>query len=138
MSCKRRKRAQEEAFQMAPMIDMVFLLLVFFMTVSTLAKDARPEMELAISAIAVVPLESRLPETVSVFSGTDGPVYFWGARSLELADLEQGLQDLAADGRLTGVLLRGPHDLPWRDWGPVWTLCKQLGIDEVSFSTFEH
>jgi hypothetical protein len=34
----------DEPFQMAPMIDMVFLLLVFFMTVSTLDEDARPEI----------------------------------------------------------------------------------------------
>ena len=50
----RKRSRQEEPFQMAPMIDMVFLLLVFFMTVSTMAKDARPELDLPLSKTAEV------------------------------------------------------------------------------------
>ena len=43
----RRRELSAEEFQMAPMIDMVFLLLVFFMCVSSLAQaDKRTPVEL--------------------------------------------------------------------------------------------
>jgi biopolymer transport protein ExbD len=56
----RRRHNDPEDFQMAPMIDMVFLLLVFFMTVASVAKSQRTvELELPES------LESQVPEDAS-------------------------------------------------------------------------
>jgi biopolymer transport protein ExbD len=55
-----RRHNDPEDFQMAPMIDMVFLLLVFFMTVASVAKSQRTvELELPES------LESQVPEDAS-------------------------------------------------------------------------
>ena len=56
----RRRNQEPEDFQMAPMIDMVFLLLVFFMTVASVAKSQRQvELDLPESE------ESKVPEDVS-------------------------------------------------------------------------
>ncbi|MCC5788171.1 MAG: biopolymer transporter ExbD, partial [Opitutales bacterium] len=56
----KKKQRPSEAFQMAPMIDMVFLLLVFFMTVGTLAQaDRTVELDLPESE------ESRVSEDLS-------------------------------------------------------------------------
>ncbi|MFU8849344.1 MAG: ExbD/TolR family protein, partial [Opitutales bacterium] len=56
---KRRHQAPED-FQMAPMIDMVFLLLVFFMTVASVAQNQRQvKLDLPESD------ESKIPEDAS-------------------------------------------------------------------------
>ena len=71
---------QEEArFAMAPMIDMVFLLLVFFMCASHISQSNRKPMEIPIATKAVVPQHRpdrwvvNILEDGSLFSG-DQPV----------------------------------------------------------------
>ena len=62
MSRRKRTTLEPEDFAMTPMIDMVFLLLVFFMTVSTLARgDKKLDLDLAESRSSQVPkqLEDR-------------------------------------------------------------------------------
>lgn len=122
---------------MAPMIDMVFLLLVFFMTVSTLAKDARPEVGLPESGTAVVPeaVPPRIPITVRLVE--DGVFdYFWGPAKLEKAELGKRLRELGGAAEAT-VLLRGPGDLPYRVWREVVEWCREAGVGELLFATFE-
>ncbi|HBR92976.1 MAG TPA: biopolymer transporter ExbD, partial [Opitutae bacterium] len=56
MARRRSSQSPEEDFPMTPMIDMVFLLLVFFMTVSTLAQaDRAKKLDLPESAQSDVP-----------------------------------------------------------------------------------
>lgn len=134
---RKRARREEEPFQMAPMIDMVFLLLVFFMTVSTLAKDARPEVGLPESGTAVVPeaVPPRIPITVR--AAADGVfAYYWGSARMEKADLGKRLRGLAGAEEAT-VLLRGPGDLPYRIWREVVEWCREAGVGELLFATFE-
>lgn len=136
---KRRKGTRgEEPFQMAPMIDMVFLLLVFFMTVSTLAKDARPEVALPESGTAQVPDEAppRIPLTVRVVSEPGAADYFLGSRALSRSDLKAALLKLP-DPAGTTLLLRGPGDLPYRIWREVVEWCREAGIGEILFGAFE-
>jgi len=63
----RRRKVEPEEFQMAPMIDMVFLLLVFFMTVSNLAQaQKRIRLELPESHQADIPEDLSDRSAVSV------------------------------------------------------------------------
>lgn len=122
---------------MAPMIDMVFLLLVFFMTVSTLAKDARPEMPLPESSVGAVPQEAPLREIISVFEADEGYRYFIGNRPVNADEL---LERFAPDSGFTrpgGVILRGSPELPWRAWEPVLAACRIAGLESLTFATFE-
>ena len=128
----RKPRRAEEAFQMAPMIDMVFLLLVFFMTVSTLAREARPEMELAISATATVP-EAALPRGLVSVLGTEPPYqFYWQNRRVTPDELRSHLRK--EKGQL---LLRGEPGLPWAAWQELLVLCREEGATDLIFATFE-
>lgn len=120
------------------MIDMVFLLLVFFMTVSTLAKDARPEMELAESDQAKVPSEAPVREIITVFhQGGDDLSYYVGHRPLPLLALTDWLEEQLQTGAVASLVLRGDPDLPWSAWQPVWQVCQQGGLADVVFAAFE-
>lgn len=136
MSIRAGRSREDEDFQMAPMIDMVFLLLVFFMTVSTMAKDARPEMELAQSSAAVVPVAAPPRTIISVFAVADGYEHWLGNRVVRLEELgELLLEDSAA--RVTEVTLRAAFDLPWEGLRPVMDACAAAGVETMHLATFE-
>jgi biopolymer transport protein ExbD len=132
---QRSQNRTEEAFQMAPMIDMVFLLLVFFMTVSTLAKDARPELELAVSTTAAVPEEAPPRDVVTVVRADGEFQFFWHNREVSAGELAGLLEKSAREGGQ--LLLRGSPDLPWEAWEEVMDACRSAGIDDIVFATFE-
>jgi biopolymer transport protein ExbD len=86
----KRKEMPSEEFAMTPMIDMVFLLLVFFMCVSSLAQaDKKLKLELPESA------ESKVPENLTdrgvVSVDAAGRVYL-GATPVELERLTEALR----------------------------------------------
>ena len=120
---------------MAPMIDMVFLLLVFFMTVSTLAKEARPELELPVSVTASVP-EAAPPRDILTVMRADGEfVYYWHNRPVDFGELEALLRERASGE--SQLLLRGAPDLPWEAWADLLQACRKAGISDLIFATFE-
>jgi len=117
------------------MIDMVFLLLVFFMTVSTIAKESRPELELAVSSTAVIP-EAAPPRDFITIIMDDDYTCFWNNRRIRK---EQLPELLATRGKAGGeqVILRGGPELPWEVWQDLLKLCQQANVAEVIFATYE-
>ncbi|HSH09111.1 MAG TPA: biopolymer transporter ExbD [Oceanipulchritudo sp.] len=136
MSRRCRKRT-EEPFQMAPMIDMVFLLLVFFMTVSTLARESRPELELATSITAAVPEEAPPREVITVLPGKAGYRWYWHNREVSDPELGKLLLRFVESGESGELLLRGSPELPYEAWERVLRLIREAGVTEIVFATFE-
>jgi biopolymer transport protein ExbD len=63
----KKRRDIELDVEMTPMIDMVFLLLIFFMTAATMSQvDLTPEVELPIAPKASVPDDMRNRGTVNL------------------------------------------------------------------------
>ncbi len=63
----KRKSEVEASVDMTPMIDMVFLLLVFFMIAATMSKvDFTPEIKLPVAPKAQVPEDLRNRGTVNI------------------------------------------------------------------------
>lgn len=122
---------------MAPMIDMVFLLLVFFMTVSTLAKEARPEIGLPSSMTATVPAEAPPREIITLMKGKGMYRIFWYNNPVEKTELEQLLSDAGSRGRNPEILLRGSPEVPWSEWEPILGILRKAGVNKVIFATFE-
>ncbi len=121
---------------MAPMIDMVFLLLVFFMTVSTLAREARPELDLALSRTARVPEEAPPRDILTVLRDDTGSRIYWRNRQVELDQLETLLRESARNPD-SQLLLRGGPELPWSEWQRILALVREAGIRDLVFATFE-
>ncbi|MEX0330304.1 MAG: ExbD/TolR family protein [Puniceicoccaceae bacterium] len=134
---KRSRKHTEEPFQMAPMIDMVFLLLVFFMTVSTLAKDARPDILLPESVTAEVPDEIPPRDIVTVMPKGEGYQFHWHNRAVTETELSGLLMDAAKQSAGPQLLLRGPPELPWSAWQVVIEHCREAGISDLIFATHE-
>lgn len=135
-SMANRETRQDEDFQMAPMIDMVFLLLVFFMTVSTMAKDARPEVDLAKSTEAQVPDASSPSPVVTLRRKGDKTVCFWYNRMVVGDALSTHLRAAREKGEQT-VTIRAAVDFPWRELTPVLGRLRETGFGEWVLCAFE-
>jgi len=131
----RKKKAEPENFQMAPMIDMVFLLLVFFMTVSNLAQaEKRIKLDLPESRQADVPEELADRATVSIKE--DGTV-FWGAQSVTIEDLPGRIEPLVAETPDLRVQVRADRTTPYSEIRKVLEACAQAGAYQVIYSTHQ-
>jgi biopolymer transport protein ExbD len=131
----RLRQWQAEEFQMAPMIDMVFLLLVFFMCVSSLSQAARrTPVDLPDSAESKVPENPASRASVSVLA--DGTLYI-GAQRGDLDALgRQVRRALAADPKLR-IEVRSDRGAPFAEVRRVLRACAEAGACEIIYATHQ-
>jgi len=133
---RRRKVSQpEEDFPITPMIDMVFLLLVFFMTVSTLAQaDKRVELALPEAEESEVPDDLSDRGTVSIdAAGT----IFLAARARSLEAMKSTLRASLERNPELRVQVRADRATPYEDIREVLKACAEVGAREVIYATHQ-
>lgn len=131
----KRKEMPSEEFAMTPMIDMVFLLLVFFMCVSSLAQaDKKLKLDLAESAESKVPEDLTDRGVVSV--DAEGRVYL-GATPVELGRLTDAVRVEISRRPGLRVLVRAERTVAFRDIKRVLKACAEAGAGEVIYATFQ-
>ncbi len=120
---------------MAPMIDMVFLLLVFFMCVSSLSQaDRRVELDLAESETSSIPedLADRIPLSLTA----DGTLYV-GARPTSLEEMGDRLEQSLRQTPDLRVNLRADEQTPYREIRAVLSACAETGVHDVIYATYQ-
>lgn len=132
---------RDEEVDMAPMIDMVFLLLVFFMVASHLQSDEFIDLEIPKASAAKIPEDRSERLVVSVES--DGTLYL-GAHEIQEEDLAIVLAERNEDYLgLTGgnnrlkLYLRGDGQTDHGDVRKVMRLAADAGIVDIIFATHE-
>ncbi len=135
MARMRRRMVEPEEFQMAPMIDMVFLLLVFFMTVSNLAQaEKRIRLDLPESVEADVPKE--LADRTAISVKADGSV-FMGARPTTVEDLPGRIEPLVAETPDLRIQVRADRTTPFEEIRKILQACARAGAYNVIYSTYQ-
>ncbi len=122
---------RDEAINLTPMIDVVFLLLIFFLAATTFAREE-------------VALDLRLPEAKSGQPGTAGKqlvvnVFADGhlsveGRSVTMEALRQKLAAAAARDREQQVLVRGDQQAQFGVGLQVLDACRLAKITKVDFA----
>jgi len=130
-----RTERPEEDFQMAPMIDMVFLLLVFFMCVSTLAvAEKAKQVELPESDESEVPEDLSDRGIVTVDAG--GQAYL-GERPVSPEEIKATLRaSLERNPRLR-ITVRADQNANYGDIKKVLRVCAEAGAYEVIYATLQ-
>jgi len=120
---------------MAPMIDMVFLLLVFFMCVSSLAQAERAvPVELPASTESKVPED--LADRATITLCADGAIFLGAARA-EPGELGERLRrTLEADPR-TRLHVRADATVRFEDIRRVLRICAEAGAYDVIYATHQ-
>jgi len=136
MKKKFKRRHQEpEDFQMAPMIDMVFLLLVFFMTVASVAKAQRQvELDLPESEESKVPDDASGRGILSV--DAEGGFYI-GEDARNLEQIKAAIRArLKADPELQ-VQIRADRATEYEHVRKLLKAAAEVGAYEIIYATYE-
>lgn len=123
-------------FNMTPMIDVVFLLIIFFLVSSHLAnQEAHLELPLPIAQSGADEDEDDFTRvTVNVLENGE---YRLGGRAVEATSLLGRLQQRQAESEQPLVVrIRTSRDAAYRNLTPVLTACAKAGIDQVKFATY--
>lgn len=117
------------------MIDMVFLLLVFFMTVSTLARAERSHpVELPESHESTVP-DDRTDRGVVTVNASG--LLFSGTVQTSIAELEDAVRREVAANPEFRVQVRADRSTPFREVRKVLEACSRAGAYRVIYATHE-
>jgi biopolymer transport protein ExbD len=122
--------------ELTPMIDVVFLLMIFFLVASKLDEADRFIDVVLPKASAAKPLTSR-PREVLVNVDRDG-AYYLGARPTTLEELRPILVQAAADNlnRQT-VIVRADENVPHKFVVAVMNACVEAGIEDYQVQSLE-
>lgn len=133
---------------MTPMIDMVFLLLVFFMCAATLSKvDFTPEIKLPVAPKAQVPEDLRNRGTVNILpegfvtpageTVTRERAYMIYGQLRDAKELERDIEQLRKDREDLRVYMRIDRDTEFELVRRAIRACAQAGVFDIVFGTYQ-
>jgi len=129
----RRHRTEPPRIDITPLIDVVFLMLIFFMVSTTFDKQTQLKVDLP-SASTVVEKEKD-PEKIEITIDASGNFYV-NKHELVKHDaetLKRTIQKIA-DGRLElPMLVSGDRNAPLQSMMTVMDVAAQLGMSRLSF-----
>jgi biopolymer transport protein ExbD len=119
--------------ELTPMIDMVFLLLTFFLVATTFHQEER-EMDIALPyANAAAPISALLHEFVVNVAG-DGGVIVSG-KTIDAEQLKAMVAETVKLNPDQKVTVRGDRNTPYAAIAKVLDICKQGGIQQPYLDT---
>lgn len=136
MQIPRYRPHRKSGFNMTPMIDVVFLLIIFFLVSSHLAKqETQIEMALPTASSADDDDSMELPRlTINVQS--DGS-YSLAGRPITMERLpEQFVAIRKKEGDQIEVRIRGSRQAPYSAVEPIMVACTRAGIWNVTYAVY--
>ena len=130
-------RTRGLGFNMTPMIDVVFLLIIFFLVSSHLARqEAQLPLPLPEANSGQLPPEDTAPRvTLNVLA--DGRVMLAG-RVVQEDDLQRRLTyEIGRSGEGLEVRVRSDRNVEYRYMEPILTACARAGIWNVKFAVYQ-
>jgi biopolymer transport protein ExbD len=129
----RPRRAEPPRVDITPLIDVVFLMLIFFMVSTTFDKQTQLKVDLPEAASQEATTEER--EQIDITIDARGQFYV-NERELvthDAATLRQALQKIA-DGRADlPIVVSGDRNAPLQSMMTVLDVAAQLGMARLSF-----
>ena len=136
MSVRINKGRLSGGLELTPMIDVVFLLMIFFLVASKLDEADRFIDVVLPKASAAKPLTSR-PREFLVNIDRDGNS-FVGARPVSLAELQTLLKQAAADNpKRQTVIVRADENVAHKFVVAVMNACVEAGIEDYQVQSAE-
>ncbi len=121
------------AVELTPLIDMVFLLLIFFLVATTFHQTER-EMQIALPAAqAAGPISAQMRELV-VNVDAEGVIHV-GGREITSNDLQSIITDALARNPDQKVTVRGDRSAAYEHIVVVLDVCKGAGVIEPYLDT---
>ncbi len=135
MNFRKRATAEMPQFQVTPMIDVVFLLLCFFITVSVFSQWEY-EVDIVLPTAQSAKIPDRLPGEVIVNVDRAGTVTV-NQNTLTLDDLRGRLERLAGLFPGQPIVVRADRETAYAHVMAVVDACRLADIWNISFATGE-
>ena len=134
MSFKIQKGKALDSLNLTPLIDVVFLLLIFFLVATQFSQDDQQLPIKLPSAQSAVPMTIE-PEELVVHIAQDSTMMVRG-QGVDLATLEGILRQALADNPVQQtVVLRGDKRVEFQTFFSLVDLCNRLKIPSYRFTT---
>ena len=124
------KREEDNfAMEMTPLIDVVFLLIIFFM-VSTVFVDFSRRMDINLPSSKSSVIDEK-PKTLEIEMSKDKKIFLAG-KPITLLGLEQALRKLDVKGKKQTAIISADKVLPYGEVIQVMGLLQKSGIPDIS------
>ena len=127
--------SEELALNLAPMIDVVFLLLIFFMVATTFV-DREKELSVELPQADSGESATRELDEIVINLARDGRV-FLGQREIPTEELLDSLARTARRDPETPVTIRGDREVYHQHVVAVMDTCRQAGLTNLGVMTIE-
>ena len=126
-------QAERTTLQMAPMIDIVFLLLIFFIVTWSFARF-ETELDISVPAAEEGQPPNRRSDEIIVNVKNDGTTHVHGAQ-LNDEELLKRCATVASLNKDVAIIVRGDVDTSYSDIVRVLDICRKANIYNVAFAT---
>ncbi|CAN5137994.1 biopolymer transporter ExbD [soil metagenome] len=130
----RKKRTDDEvSFQITPMIDMTFLLLIFFMVTSKLSKEQiKQSIRLPVASAATIPTDLSNRDIINIDG--DGQ-YFIANSPVNKGELKAYLIERFRANPPLRLYLRADRDTQYKKTQELMRMASEAGAVEVIFGS---
>ncbi|MEM6911420.1 MAG: biopolymer transporter ExbD [Verrucomicrobiota bacterium] len=126
-------QSEKATFQLAPMVDIVFLLLIFFIVTWSFVRF-ETELEVSVPAAEEGEDPERTVGEIIINVRADGTIVLEG-QSLSEDQLLERLVSIAAVFQDQAVILRGDRQTAYEDVVRILDICAKAKIWNVAFAT---
>ncbi len=129
-----RRRDDSPDITLTPLIDVVFLLLIFFMVSTTFSQHAQLEIELPDASTQA---EQEPPESIEIAIDVKGRYYVDGRQLVnsQLETLKQAMRKAAGEQETPVIVLSADANTPHQSVVTAMDAARQLGFTQLSFAT---
>ncbi|MDO5308811.1 MAG: biopolymer transporter ExbD [Planctomycetia bacterium] len=129
-----KKRTRALSINITPLIDVTFLLIVFFVTSSRMIQE-ETAMELELPREATAQARPENDEFKIIINVTADGSYFFGAREMSLEEIRERMKNARKLARReTSVCIRADRATPYAMIEPILVVCAKTGFTNVSFA----
>ena len=125
---------EDDEPDLTPMIDIVFLLIVFFMTVASVITKTHVEIEAPIATNSLVAESQENRETASLTS--DGILHF-NAVPVSVEGLQAILKDALSQNPDMQLVRRIDAAVPYMETRDLMAACAEVGAVNIIFTTYQ-
>ncbi len=130
----RRSRQEEVSVNITPLIDVVFLLLIFFMVTTTFTRETQLQIDLPESQSQMA-AEQELPVEVLIDRMGTYAINDQVLIKQDIASLKQALTEIAGDNLMVPIVITADANTPHQYFINALDAVSQLGFVKVSLTT---
>ncbi|ACV26789.1 ExbD/TolR family protein [Kangiella koreensis] len=129
----RNKKKEELQLNLTPLIDVVFLLLIFFMISTSFKKETKITLDLP---EANGEMAEKLPESIEISINKDGEVFVNGEGLInrQLATIKDAIKQVASDPA-TPLVINADAQAPYQAVVSVMDAAGQVGFNNLTLAT---